>query len=76
MKKKRKMRILKQSHSAEKLERGNALGFLNFNLLQNIKKLEAGPFGDKKLRKKSHSAEKIQRGDPLVPPGFVSFVRN
>ena len=42
-KKKRKMRILKQSHSAEKAERGD---------LQNFKKLEGGPFGDKKIFEK------------------------
>ena len=62
------MRFLKQSHSAEKLERGTLWAFRNFSLLQNIKKLEGGPFGDKKIRKKvaqcrkklkeSHSAER------------------
>ena len=56
--KKQKMRILKQSHSAKKLERETLWAFWNFSLLQNIKKLEGGPFGDKKSKKKSHSAEK------------------
>ena len=44
------------------------------SLLQNIKKIEKGPFGDiKELSKKtkmrilkqSHSAEKLESGDPL-----------
>ena len=45
--------------------------------LQNIKKLEGGPFGDiKKFSKKSHSTEKkIERGDPLVSSGFVGYVK-
>ena len=56
------MRILKQSHSAEKLKRGDPLGFLKFSLLQTIKKFERGTLWRQKNRKKSHSAEKIQRG--------------
>ena len=40
------MSILKQSHSAEKSERGNLSDFLTFILLQNIKKLKGGPCGD------------------------------
>ena len=52
------MRFLKQSHSAEKLERGTLWAFRNFSLLQNIKKLEGGPFGDKKIRKKSCTVPK------------------
>ena len=67
------MRFLKLSHSAEKLERGDPLGFLK----QNIKKLEGGTlWRQNKFEKKSHSAEKIQRGDPVVPSGFVSYVKN
>ena len=44
------MRILKQSDSAEKLERGDPLVFLKlqFALLQNIKKLEGGTFSRQK----------------------------
>ena len=41
--KKRKMRILKLSHSAENfLKRGESFGFSTSNLLQNIKKIERG----------------------------------
>ena len=53
------MRISKQSHSAERLERGDPLGLWNFSMLQNIRKLEGGP---KKFKKKSHSAEKKSKG--------------
>ena len=53
------MRFLKQSHSAEKLERGTLWAFRNFSLLQNIKKLEGGTlWRQKKIGKKSLSAEK------------------
>ena len=46
-KKKRKMRILKRSHSAKKLRSED------FSLLQaTYQNLEGGPFGDKKLEKK------------------------
>ena len=51
------MRILKQSHSAEILERGDPLGFWRFSLLQNIKKLEGDPLKAKK-NEKTHGAEK------------------
>ena len=37
-KKKRKMRFLKQSHSAEKLERGDPLGFLKLQFAAKYKK--------------------------------------
>ena len=40
------------------------------------KHFKEGPFGDKKIfEKKSQSVEKIQRGDPVVPSGFVSYVK-
>ena len=53
------MRFLKQSHSAEKLERGDSLGFLKPVCCKISKNLKGGPFGDtKKFEKKSHSAEK------------------
>ena len=63
MKKKRKMRFLKQSHSAKKLEKGDPLGFLNFHFAAKYQKnLKGGTFGDKKnSEKKPHSAEKIER---------------
>ena len=37
-KKKRKMRILKQSHSAKKLERGDPLGFLKLQFAAKYQK--------------------------------------
>ena len=37
--KKRKMRILKQSHSAEKLERGDPLGFLKLQFAAKYQKI-------------------------------------
>ena len=41
-----------QSHSAEKLKRGDPSGFLNFSLLQNIKKTLLGdPLETKKFGK-------------------------
>ena len=47
------MRFLKQSHSAEKLERGDPLGFLKLQFAAKYQKnLKGGPFGDKKIRKK------------------------
>ena len=72
------MKILKQSHSAEKLERGTLWAFWNFRLLQNIKKLEGGTvWRQKKILKKSRTVpNKNQRGDPVVPSGFVSYVKN
>ena len=75
LEKKRKIRTLKQSHSAEKLERGDLLGFSKFSLLQNIKKREGRPFGDKKISKKSRTVPKtIQKGDSVVPSGFVTLI--
>ena len=53
------MKFLKQSHSAEKLDRGDSLGFLKPVSCKISKNLKGGPFGDKKIsKKKSHSAEK------------------
>ena len=40
-------------------------------LLQNIKTMKGGPFGDF-FRKKSRSAEKL-KGDTLVSPGIVCY---
>ena len=37
-KKKRKMRIFKQSHSAEKVERGDSLGFLKLQFAAKYQK--------------------------------------
>ena len=68
------MRILKQSHSAKKLERGDPLGFSKLQFAAKYQKnLKGGPFGDKKSR---IVPKKIQRGDHVVPSGFVSYVKN
>ena len=67
------MRNLKQSHSAKKLERAEQLGFLNLQFAAKYQKLE---WANKKNQKKSHSAERNSKGDPVVPSGFVSYVKN
>ena len=56
-KKKTKMRFLKQSHSAEKLERGDPLTF-GLQFTAKYQKIEGGPFGDKKNSKKSRTVPK------------------
>ena len=68
----------KKSHSAEKCKRGILLDLLTYIPLQNIKKLEGGPFEDKKnFRKKSRTVpKKTQRGDPIVSSCFVSYDKN
>ena len=66
------MRILKQSHSAEKLERGDPFGLFETSVCCKISKnLKDGPFDDKKSRT---VPKKIQR-DPIVSSGFVSYVK-
>ena len=57
---------------------GRPFGLFETSVCFKISKnLKVGPFGDRKnSKKKSHSAEKIQRGDPVVPSGFVSYVKN
>ena len=47
-------------------KRGTLWDFSAF-LLQNIKKNEGGPFGEKEIRK-NHNAKKNWKGDPLVSP--------
>ena len=66
------MTFLKQSHSAEKLEKGDPLGFLKlqFAANANIKKLEGGPFGDKKIQKKVAQFQKNSKGGPCSPDRF------
>ena len=51
-----------QSHSAEKSERGDSLGFSNiYYVPKYLKKLKGDPLvQSKNFRKKSHSAKKIQ----------------
>ena len=50
------------SHGAEKNVKEDPLGFINIHSVAKNKKLERGPFGDKKFSKKSHSDKKIERG--------------
>ena len=54
--------------------------FSTSNLLQNIKKVEGGPSGDKKFLRKSLrqalrlTKPKNERGDTLVSSDFVCYV--
>ena len=60
-----------RSHSAEKVERGDPLGFLKLQFAAKYQKnLKGEPFGDKKISKKSHSAEKNSRRGPFSPVPF------
>ena len=66
------MRILKQSRSAEKLKKGDPLGFLKLQFAA-IGKLEGGPFGDKKFHKKiSDESRIVPKKSPIV--SSVSYV--
>ena len=68
---------LRQSHSSEKSQRGTLLDLLTYILLQNIKKLEEGPFGDiQNFSKKSRtvSKKKSKGGTLQSSPAFqVTF---
>ena len=52
---------------------GSLWDFSTSILLQNIKKLKGGVFGEIFFRKMSHNAEKNERGDPLVSSGMVCY---
>ena len=56
---------------------GTLLDLLTYIPLQNIKKLEGGPFGDIKnfWRKSRRVPKKIQRGDSLGTSGFVGVLK-
>ena len=58
LKKKRKIRILSQSHSAEKLEREDPSDFLKLQFAEKIKKLEGGFLWRQKNSKKSRTVSK------------------
>ena len=77
MKKLKKTKIFifgKKSHSAEKTERGDPLGFSNIHSVAKQQKIEGGAFGEKIFRKESLAVpKKIGRGDPLVSPGIVWY---
>ena len=54
------------------LKGGTLSDLLASILLQNIKKLNEGPFGDiKKLPEKSPGGEQNRKGDPLVLVRFL-----
>ena len=58
MQKKTKNENFQQSHSAEKSERKDPLGFFNIRSVAKYQKMKVGIFGDmKKIAKKSHKAE-------------------
>ena len=66
------MRILKQTHSAEKLERGDPLDFLKLQFAAKCKiskNLKGDPLATKKVSKKSRTVPKKIKGGP----GFVSY---
>ena len=69
--------MLKQCHSAEKLERGDPSGFLKFQFAAKYQKIEGGTLWRQKNSKKIRTVpKKYKWGDPVVPPGFVSYVKN
>ena len=76
--KNRRIRSLSQSHSAEKLERGDPLGFSKLQFAVKYRKIRRGdPLDTKKISKKSRTVpKKTQRGDPIVSSGFVSYDKN
>ena len=64
----------KISQCRKKLKGGTLWDFSTSILSQNIKKMQGGPFEEKKFRKKmSRSAEKNERGESLVSPGMVCY---
>ena len=77
-KKKRKIRILSQSHSAEKLERGDPLGFLKLQFAVKYQKTwRRDPLERKKILKSRTVPKKLKGGrDPIVSSRFVSYDKN
>ena len=76
MKKLKKTKIFifgKKSHNAEKKLKGGTLWDFSTSILsQNIKKMQGGPFEEKKFRKKmSRSAEKNERVFGLARYGML-----
>ena len=62
----RKLRIFSQSQSAEKLGRGDPLGFSKLQFAVRYQKnLKGGLFGDQKIRKKVAQCRKKFKGGPL-----------
>ena len=62
------MRILSQSHSAEKLERGDPLGFLKLQFAVKYQKTSRGD----RLETKKHE----KNSNPIVSSCFVSYDKN
>ena len=64
------------SHSAEKCNRGEPLGFTNIHSVTKYQTTRRGdPFETlKNFRKNLHSAEKNPKGDSLVSSDFVGYV--
>ena len=72
------MRILKVSQ-CQKTKKGVPFGLFETSVCCKMSKnLEGGPFGDKRKfeKKVAQCRKKIQSGDPVVPSGFVSYVKN
>ena len=69
---------MSQSHSAEKLERGDPLGFSKLQFAVKYRKIRRGTLWmQKKISKKSRTVpEKTPKGDPIVSSGFVSYDKN
>ena len=67
---------MKQSKSAEKLERGDPLGFLKLQFAAKYQKNLKGDPLVKNSKKVPQCRKKIRRGDHVVPSGFVAFVKN
>ena len=66
---------MKHSHSAEKLEREDHLGFLKLQFgAKYFYKMKGEPFGDKKMSEKSRRDEKNSE-DRIVSSGIVSNVK-
>ena len=58
----------------KKTERRNPLGFSNIHSVAKHKKMQGGPFEEKKLRKKCLAVpKKNERGDSLVSPGMICY---
>ena len=68
----------KISQCRKKLKVGTLWDFPTSILSQNIKKMQGGPFEEKKSKKKFRKKclavpKKIERGDSLVSPGMVCY---
>ena len=55
------MRVLKQSHSAEKLDREDPLGLLKLQFAAEYQKVQGDPLTAKKLSKKNNGGGKFNK---------------